>query len=344
MPDSPLPDAERGVQPLLRKTTLLQLLILAAAIPLFHYWAIRLPDREEVGARTSKIVYTPVSLAPEGFAPLRLVGAWKMASEDPRWGGISALAVDGAELLTITDSGVLARFPKPPTARATARIRELPGGPGDPRFKRNRDAEALLRNPAGRGWWVAFENRNELWLYDDRFSRPLSRIAFGRERWPLNKGIEALAQAGTEILAFPEQGRTAVRFRGSSAQSVPIDFPRGRISDAAQLPDGRLWVVHRNLTPVGFRNSLAELEPAANGYRIGGVMPLGVSPLDNVEAVTAERLPDGSTRLWLMTDDNLQRPMRTLLLALDVPPKRPRSPRGRVGRTAPGSPIPRPSS
>ena len=99
MPDSPLPDAERGMQPLLRKTSLLQLLILAAAIPLFHNWAIRLPDRAEVGARTSEIVYTPVSLASEGFAPLRLAGAWKIASEDPRWGGISALAVDRSELL-----------------------------------------------------------------------------------------------------------------------------------------------------------------------------------------------------------------------------------------------------
>ena len=85
MPDSQLPDAERGVQPLLRKIPFLQVLILVAAIPLFHHWTIRLPDRVEVGARTSEIVYTPVSLASEGFAPLRLAGAWKIASEDPRW-------------------------------------------------------------------------------------------------------------------------------------------------------------------------------------------------------------------------------------------------------------------
>ena len=344
MPDSPLPDAERGVQPLLRKIPLPQLLILAAAIPLFHYWAIRLPDREELGERSVRVEFEKAQLNPESFGELRLVGAWKLTSDDARFGGFSALAVDDGELLALTDFGVLARFPKPEGASAIARVGELPDGPGDRRFKRNRDSEALLRDPAGRGWWVAFENRNELWLYDERFARSLARIAFGRERWPLNKGIEAMAQAGTDTLAFPEQGRTVVRLRGSSAQSVPIEFPRGRISDAAQLPDGRLWVVHRNLTQFGFRNSLAELEPTANGYRIGGVMPLGVSPLDNVEAVAAERLPDGATRLWLMTDDNLQRPMRTLLLALDVPPRRPRSPRGRVGRTAPGSPIPRPSS
>jgi hypothetical protein len=323
MPDSQLPDAEREMQPLLRKIQLLQLFILAAAIPSFHYWEIRLADREELGERSARVEFVKVDLDPGGFGELRLAGAWKLTGEDSGFGGFSALAVDGGALVALTDFGVLARFPKPAGASAMALIGELPGGPGDRRFKRNRDSEALLRDPAGRGWWVAFENRNELWLYDERFLRPLGRVAFGRQRWPLNKGIEALAQAETDILAFPEQGRTVVRIRGLSERSVPIDLPRGRISDAVQLPDGRLWVLHRNLTPFGFRNSLTELERTTAGYRFGQSLRLGLSRLDNAEALAAERLPNGTTRLWVMTDDNLQRPMRTLLLALDVPPKRP---------------------
>jgi hypothetical protein len=320
MPDSQLRNAERRVQPLLRKIPLLQLLILAAAIPLFHYWAIRLPDREELGERSTRVEFEKVHIDSESFGELRLAGAWTLTGDDPRFGGFSALAVDDGELLALTDFGVLARFPKPAGAGATALIRELPSGPGDRRFKRNRDSEALLRDRSGRGWWVAFENRNELWLYDERFSRPLGRAALGRQRWPLNKGIEALTHAGSDILAFPEQGRTVVRLRGLSAQSFPIDPPLGRISDAVQLPDGRIWVLHRNLTPFGFRNSLTELERTAAGYRFGKSLRLGLSPLDNAEALAAERLPNGNTRLWLMTDDNLQRPMRTLLIALDVPP------------------------
>ena len=47
-------------------------------------------------------------------------------------------------------------------------------------------------------------------------------------------------------------------------------------------------------------------------------MNLNVSPLDNAEAMAAERLPDGRTRLWIMTDDNFTRPFRTLLIALDL--------------------------
>jgi hypothetical protein len=35
--------------------------------------------------------------------------------------------------------------------------------------------------------------------------------------------------------------------------------------------------------------------------------------------MTAERLPNGDTRLWIITDDNFQQPLRTLLIALDLP-------------------------
>ena len=308
------------MQPLLRKIPLLQLLILAAAIPLFHYWTIRLPDRAEVGARASEIVYTPVSLASEGFAPLRLAGAWKLVSEDPRWGGISALAVDGGDLLALTDSGVLARFPKPPATRATARIRELPDGPGDPRFKRNRDAEALTRDPAGRGWWVAFENRNELWLYDDGFSRPLGRIAFGRGRWPVNRGIEALAPGDQGLVAFAEKGREWIRVTGTRIETFPLATRYGYISEAARAPDRRLFLVARKMALAGIAKRLLVAEGDAASLHLRSVARLELGALDNVEAMAAERLTTGQLRLWLMTDNDFQRRRRTLLVALDVPP------------------------
>ena len=310
------------MQPLLRKTSLLQLLILAAAIPLFHNWAIRLPDRAEVGARTSEIVYTPVSLASEGFAPLRLAGAWKIASEDPRWGGISALAGDRSELLALTDSGVLARFPKPPAATAAARIRELPGGPGDPRFKLNRDAEALTRDPAGRGWWVSFENRNELWLYDESLSRPLARIAFGRERWPVNKGIEALAPGGQGLVAFAENGREWMRVTGARIETFPLVTHYGFISEAARAPDRRLFLVARKMALTGITKRLVVAEGEAASLKLHSVARLELGAFDNVEAMAAERLATGEVRLWLMTDNDFQRMRRTLLVALDVPPAR----------------------
>jgi hypothetical protein len=44
--------------------------------------------------------------------------------------------------------------------------------------------------------------------------------------------------------------------------------------------------------------------------------------LTNLEGLAAEAQPDGSTRLWIISDDNFVRPLRTLLLAVDLPPKR----------------------
>jgi hypothetical protein len=38
------------------------------------------------------------------------------------------------------------------------------------------------------------------------------------------------------------------------------------------------------------------------------------------EGIAVEPRGDGGTRLWLITDDNFQPPMTTMLVALDVPP------------------------
>jgi hypothetical protein len=73
---------------------------------------------------------------------------------------------------------------------------------------------------------------------------------------------------------------------------------------------------------LGFRNTLVALEKSGSAYRFGRRIALPLGPLDNVEATAVERRAGGAVRLWLMTDDNFQRPLRTLLIALDWPPPR----------------------
>ena len=73
------------------------------------------------------------------------------------------------------------------------------------------------------------------------------------------------------------------------------------------------------MTPFGFRNALVSLEKAGPGYRFGRRIALPLGPFDNVEAIAVEALPGGKRRLWLMTDDNFQPPLRSLLIALDWP-------------------------
>ena len=300
-----------------RKFELLQLLILGAAIVLFGRWIPREPDRVEFGPRQARIYYDHVSLDPGGFGSLRLAGAWEVRSNDPRFGGVSALALDRGALVALTDAGGVARFSKPSRRTVAAVIREIPAGPGSPRYKSRRDSEALLRDPAGRGWWIAFEKRNELWLFDREFARPLKRVELGADRWPRNVGIEALASEGDALLLLPEGGDTVVEIRGKRARLLPIENPAGRISDALRVPSGDLLVVNRRLTPLGFVNSIAVFERTATGFRYGRRVRLGLAPLDNVEALAVEQLADGRLRLWVITDDNFRRPFRTLLIALD---------------------------
>ncbi|HZB69004.1 MAG TPA: esterase-like activity of phytase family protein [Sphingomicrobium sp.] len=312
-------NAERAVQPKFRNRQLAAALGLLAAIALFGAWLARFPNRQELGWRAARIHFEPVPLAAAGFAPLQLAGAWRLTSTDPRFGGVSSLAIDGAQLVALTDAGALIRF-RP--GRSIARIGELPDGPGSGSFKRNRDSEALVRDSGGRGWWVAFENRHRLWLFDPSLGRALQRIDLGRRGWRANRGIEGLASDGDALLLLHEDGGHLLRVTGTRARSLPIAGARGRISDAAAIAPGRYLAVERRVTPLGFRNALVALEKSGPGYRFGHRVALPLGPLDNVEAIAVERRAGGRLRLWLMTNDNFQRPLRTLLIALDWPPPR----------------------
>ena len=202
-----------------------------------------------------------------------------------------------------------------------AEVRELAGGPGDPGFKTNRDSEALVRDPAGRGWWVAFETRNALWLYDFGFTRTLRRLDIPPRRVRFNTGIEGLATSGGALLLFPESGGFALQLGRSGWTEIPFDFPARPVADATVLPNQSLLVIERRLSATGFVNALVQLNRCEAGYCVSWRIRLGVAPLDNVEAIAVEALDSGGVRLWLTTDDNSHRPLRTLLIAADLPPQ-----------------------
>lgn len=314
-------EAERPLQPSFRKAVFVSYLMLAAGIGLFAFWLDGRPDRPILPPRTVALHFERVDFNPAEFAPLRLVGAWRLSADDPRFGGVSAVAIDHAGLIALTDSGAVIRFARPSGAIAPATISDLPEGPGRPGFKRHRDGEALALDPKGRGWWVAFENHHQLWLYERDFSRAVERINLGSGRWRHNTAIEAMLAEPGGFLLLPEGGTEVVRVRGARVSSSALGNPLGRLSDAVRLPDGRTLVLARRASLRGFHNALV---PLLQGNRLEAPIALGLGPLDNAEALAAEPIA-GGTRLWLMTDDNFRWPMRTLLVALDLPGA-PRSP------------------
>jgi hypothetical protein len=234
---------------------------------------------------------------------------WRLSAPDRRFGGLSALAIDGGALVALTDSGVVVRFTPPQGASEQLRItlHDLPAGPGSAMRKAARDSESLARDPAGRGWWVGFENRHSLWLYDDRF-RSVRQSRRLNVPWSVNRGAEALVVENQQVMALPENG--------GRAAGGDLVAPAGT-SDATRLPDGRLVLLVRRMSIRGFES---ELRISAGAGHAARRIALDLKPLDNMEGIAAASLPDGGTRLWIVSDDNFRPWMRTLLVALDLPP------------------------
>lgn len=311
--------AEHGVQHRLSIKTLIALLFLTLTILAADQALLRIPDQSLEGPAVASLRAEPVDSDPSAFGGLRLAGAWRLRSDDPRFGGFSALAVEDGMLVALSDSGMVARFARPGASPAGVRLAPLPAGPGDPGFKRNRDSEAILRDPQGRGWWVAFEHHHQLWLFDPRFERALARRPLPSDGWTVNAGVEAMAAADGALLLFHETRPEILRTSGGPFAGVPLAGSIATISDAASLGNGDILLFERRRSLTGFGNRLLRVRRDGAGYRLVGAQRLGLGPLDIAEGMAVEPLPGGRARLWLITDDNFQRPFRTLLVALDLP-------------------------
>ena len=228
-----------------------------------------------------------VELAPIADRRARLAGAWQLQSGNPHVGGFSGLAFDRNRLLVITDEGMLLRLSKPPLV-GSAVLHPLPAVSGNSRTKIGRDSEALMRDPDGRGWWVAFEQRHQLIRYDENFQGALQRIDVRSSGFRRNRGIEALSPDG------------GIRWY---AESIGV-------SDATSLPDGRVLLLRRGVGLAGFTASISGLG--------GADLRLPTGPLDNAEGLAAESLPGGGTRLWIVTDNDFRQWRRTLVIAVDL--------------------------
>jgi hypothetical protein len=319
MRDSRAMKTERRLQPRFIRAALAAALLLFAAVlaarALFGPRADRMPAAE----RVAPLALAPLQLGPAP-AQFRAMQGWRLAAPDPRFGGMSSLVWDGDRLIGATDSGTFVELPVPPLGRAAVRLADLPPGPGSPRFKFNRDTEAIALGP-GRRWWLALENRHALWVLDPSRRRTLYAARLPRERWGRNRGIEAMVWTGGRLLLLPEQRPEVLEFTGTrTLRSLPRLDGGGAPTDAAVLPDGTVLVALRAIGLSGVTNRLAVLGRSGAGYRLRPFATLPLGPLDNVEGLAVQPLAGGGVRLWLATDNDFLGWRRTLLVALDLPP------------------------
>lgn len=312
--------------------------IALAALPLLASFAPPALFSAPVYPGRATIAFSPIPLDASAPSRRRLgslvyLGGWAIRSDDPRFGGISALHVENGRVTAISDAGSLIRFTLPGSgAQPTLSIQPLPEGPGSAAIKADRDAEAMVVR--GGHAWIAFERANAVWRYRREGWRSDAHATPPAMRdWPSNSGSEAMLRlAGGRFLVLAEGGRgpegstAALLFEGDPAvlgtAAIRLGYrapPGYHITDAAQLPDGRILFLNRRFTLLGgvsaklTLGSLADLREGAilSGREIAHLRP--PTSVDNMEGLSIGR-EGGRTIVWIASDDNFSALQRTLLL------------------------------
>ena len=303
------------------------------------------------GTTTPVINAEPVGLYPEApertdLGALRYAGGLVLTSDDPRFGGLSALSLseDGARLIALSDRGhvltaALTFQDGAPAGVADVAFTPLTDAGGRPLEGPSADAEGMADLGEGR-FAISFEREHRIEVFalgvdgrDAALARPEPfRVLPGADRLRANAGVEALATAGGALYAGIEEpvvdGTPHLVWRydladpSNSPRALSLSLEPG-FGLTALAPDGagglivasRFWA-----RDIGNRIRIDRLSAADLAAGGGPLVPDRLAAfepgmtVDNIEAA-ALAVIDGEPRLFLMSDDNFSDTQRTLLLS-----------------------------
>lgn len=286
---------------------------------------------------SQSVTMTALALpAPDLTGPFQITGAWLLTSANTDFGGFSALVHPAADqLIAFSDTGMRLDMPIPGAAGPVriARIKFRKNG-----FKASRDVEAATLRPDDGMIWLALEGRNTFMGWPRGAAAPDRIPAPELAGWSENSGPEAMTRlADGRFLVLSEgggsahEGRLLPKAPDGTDRAVRFRFiaPAGyRPTDVAQLPDGRVLVLLRELRwpmPPRFGTRLLLADPEAirageewRGQVLAGFDGTGLE--ENYEGLAIEPLPNRRIGLWLISDDNGAATQRTLLLRLELDP------------------------
>jgi hypothetical protein len=295
--------------------------------------------------RTVEFSARPVELGAERVGRLVFRGGLDLDSDGTGLVGLSGLEVlEENRLVAVADDGdwTEARLVLDETGALigvadvrTAMLRDERGEPFA--NKRSGDSEGLAQLPDGR-LAVSFEQTQTIRLYDLNRDGPFGAAQAGPRlqnvrRLPRNVGLEALAASddGALIVGAEGSGGETSLWRAPLEASEPAPVaaryrpsPGFSLTGLDRLPDGGYVAVERFYAPViGARARITRFTDEAlreggtiQGEELALIAP--PMPVDNFEGVAAVRMPDGATRLYIVSDDNFSERQRTLLLAFDI--------------------------
>ncbi len=267
--------------------------------------------------------YQPRGGWPRRIGALEPVGAVTLSSNDPAWGGFSAIALRHGRAMLLSDGGNLVRFAIRGGRIERAQGHALPDGPNIGWQRSDRDSESLALDPARGTAWAGFENHNQIWRYSPDLAQAEATARPGAVRaWKDNQGAESLVRLRDgRFVAIAERkpdrrSRHAVLFSGDPTlpgtradrfRIIPPD--RYDPSDAAELPNGDLLVLTRRFRyPFRFTAKLLRVPRAAirAGAEARGTVIATLAPPilgENAEGIAVTR-EGGRTTVWIVTDND----------------------------------------
>ncbi len=335
-----------------RQTTGVRLVAMVAAFA-FSAAACSSPPRAATSAASItsiEVKADPLALDPKNpstvvVGKLTYLAGYELTANDRRFGGLSSLVIspDGSDLIALSDRGFwvsmkLIHNGDKLTGIGASTLGVLGGQFPGGLTKHDADSESLAEDQDG-SYLVGFEENHRIWRYPVDPSLPGPEALSGHPiniPMPLslfrakdNESLESLTvlQDGEIFTALesPLDGETEnhawlIAKDGKISDLYYDEHDGYRPTDFATLPDGDVMVVERYFKPLfdiraRFRIlKRSDIVPGAhlNGELIGEIeAPLSV---DNMEGLAVRRAPDGSTLVYVVSDDNYSPFQRTLLM------------------------------
>lgn len=291
---------------------------------------------------SQRIMATPLPIPSRAVGAVTVAEAWHIVTRNSQFGGISSIVLIGdRQFLMASDNAMIVRMALGRTgAVGPSSIRPLWLDTRASLRKSGRDLESMVRDVRSGRIWLGFEHQHRIMRFaPDLANREAEAVPASMQGWNANGGAEALARLPdgrmlvmAETSGGPGGGTDALMFAGDPAgdaaiAATPLRFAydsqgKGRVTDAAALPDGRVLILHRTISVLdGWISTLAvaDSRDIATGRRwtsrmIARFARPGLA--ENFEGLAVEQVSGGYS-IWMVSDDNFARWQQTLLLRLE---------------------------
>jgi len=293
----------------------------------------------------TRVEAIPIELDPKNpgvrrVGTLTYLAGFELRSTDPRFGGLSGLALtsDGSVLYAISDRGYWLRALL--RHDADGRLTEISGWnigrlltpEGDAVSGLLIDAEGLAFGPDG-SFVVSFERMHRLWRYPSSpvaFSSPARSLPVPADldKAPNNGGIEGVTVLPdgrlliiTEEYRNPDGSVKGWLIRGDRFEPFSYLSSEGfSPTDLATLPNGDVLLLERRygqLAGVAVRIQILSAASIRPGSQLKGEEIASLAPplaVDNFEGIAVRQDSNGDTLVYIISDDNYSSFQRTYLL------------------------------